>query len=249
MTEISATPLRLARRATLVGALASLAACATARPILLDRSAMGDVKRIGLPGIGFPDHPTVQVTNAVGNAFGAIGLISTAIVTSNRVDALTALIGSRGFDPREFFNRQLVERVTALRLDLTAERGRPGDGSRKEFLEAYGPASGQDAILDIFVSRYGFIASSDRDDAPYRPAVEMGVRLVQARDRSILMQDKLVMDALDVPMAQPTGPPAPFAFHTFAQITADPDRAVAGLKGALCYAAGSVCSRLGAGDA
>ncbi len=239
----------ITRRAALLVALGSLAACATAKPILLDRSAMSDVKRVGLPRVGFPDYPTVQVTNAVGNAFGAIGLISTAIVANNRIDALTALMGSRGFDGRAFFTRQLVEQVTALRLDLIAEPGEPGAGSRKQFLEAYGPALGQDAILDIFISRYGFIASSDRDDAPYRPAVELGVRLVQARDRSVLMQDRLAMDALDVPMAQPTGQPAPFAFHTFADITADPDRAVAGLKGALSYAVGSVCRRLGSNEA
>src|ERR1700712_2664845 len=95
-------------RPILLGAGGAFAACAAAKPILLDRSAMGRVRKVGLPSVGFPAYPTRPGTKAVGNHCGAIGLIATAVVDNNRVDALTALMNSRGFDARDFFTRHLV---------------------------------------------------------------------------------------------------------------------------------------------
>ena len=228
----------LPRRAVLLGSIAALVGCA-AKPILFDRTSMNAIKQVGLPTIGFPAYPTVDVVNAIGKRLGVIGLVTTAVVSNNRVDALTALMTSKGFDPRAFFKERLIERVQASGLNVVIESG---GGARHDFIERYPDA--YDATLDVVVSHYGYIAASDYDNAPYRPSAAVSMRLVQTRGRSVLMQDKVALDMLDFPLPAATGGPAIISFETFAQVTAHPDLAIAGLQGALAYAAEAVGKRL-----
>ena len=228
----------LPRRAVLLGSIAALVGCAT-KPILLDRTSMNGIKQVGLPTIGFPAFPTVDVVSPVGNAFGAIGILSTAVVRNNRIDELAALIKAQDFDPRAFITERLIARVQASGASVVVE---PGRSPRHDFIETYSDT--YDATLDVFVSHYGYIAASDLDSAPYRPSAAVSMRLVQTGSHTVLMQDQVALDMLDFPLPAENGAPAIISFKTFGQITKHPDLAIAGLKGALAYAADAVGKRL-----
>lgn len=229
------------RRAALLGGLGLLAGCA-AKPVLLDRSAMAGVKRVGLPTIGAPGSPTVQVAQPIGNSFGAIGILSTAIVRGNRESALKALLASQALDAQSCLTQAVTDDLRAQGLTVVPMAA---DSRRSSFVARADGEPTVQAILDIYISQYGFIAASDSDDAPYHPSVILAARLIGAQDRTVMMQDTVALNEIDVPLPQPNGaPPAPYAFYTFSQVTDDPVRAAMALRGALKYAADSVGKRL-----
>ena len=210
------------------------------KPVALDRTTMADVKRVGLPSTGFPNAPTIDVINGVGKQFGLVGLVTTAIVQSNRSSEVTSLMAAKGFDPHAYFEAEVADRMRNRGLAVLPLAA---DGKRQDFLTSYPSATVDDAVLDVFVSGYGFFAFSDADDSPYRPAVSLAMRLVNARDRSILMQDRLVNTGLEAPVA---GAPSatPPSFTTFSGVTDNPDLAIIALSNALAYAADAVGTRL-----
>lgn len=231
----------IARRWLLLGSAAGLAGCVT-KPVVLDRSQMAGVKRIGIPGVGFPSSPTVDVINGIGKQFGLVGLVSTGIVQSNRSDAVTELMRAQSFDPRASFTQSVVDQLQSRGLTAIAAAG---SERRSDYLDSYAALTDVDAVLDMYVFRYGFAALDDRDRSPYRPTVYLGARLVSTRDRSVLMQDKVYLNGIDAPLPQPGGgPPAPYAFETFSQVTDDPARAVSALRESLRFAAASVVERV-----
>jgi hypothetical protein len=222
-----------------LGSMGLLASCAM-KPVAVDKASMAGVKRVGLPNPGFPNSPEVAVLNGIGQQFGLIGLVSTAIVRGNRSDAVVALMASKGFDPHYYFRDKLTARLQALNIEAVPE---PAAVGRSSFLKDYAFASTDDAVLDVFVSRYGFFAFSDRDDTPYRPGVSLSMRLVSARDRSVLMQDTVLNTGIDAPVGKGTGSVPP-SFTSFSDVTGNPDLAVTSLQLALAYAADTIGSRM-----
>ena len=210
------------------------------KQVTIDRSAMAGVRRVALPTAGFPSSPSVGVINGIGKQFGAIGLISTAIVQSNRSDALAALMAKRGFDPRSVFQSALAAHLQALRLTVMAE---PADGSRSGFIKDVTVPAGDNALLDVAVRSYGFFAFSDSDSSPYRPGLSLDVRLVGA-DGSVLMQDKILNTGIDALVGKGPAAAVPPSFTTFSDVTANPELAVSALRLAFDYAADAVTDRL-----
>lgn len=241
MYDCKSYPAALPRRAAVLGSLALVAGC-VARPVAIDRASMAGVKQIALPTPGFPKSPDVAVLQGIGPQFGLIGIISTAVVRGNRSDALVALMRSKDFDARSVFENALADQLRAKRLTTVAVSASP---TRRSFVDAYPAADADDAALDVYVSSYGFFAFTDSDDSPYRPGVSLSMRLVSARDRSVLMQDQVVNSGIDAPITTPSGSGVPPAFTSFSDVTANPDLAIQALRLSLTYAAQAVGSRLG----
>ncbi len=210
------------------------------KPVTIDRATMTSIKRVGLPTTGFPTSPTVGVINGVGRQFGLIGLVSTAIVQNNRSNAVVAIMAARAFDPHAYFQDQLITRLRTNNLGVNMEAA---VSDRRDFLKDYPIDPADNATLDVYVSHYGFVAFSDRDDSPYRPAVSLGMRLVSNQDRSILMQDQLTNTGIDAPVGKGAGAVPP-SFSSFSDVTANPELGLTSLRLALDYAADSVLSRL-----
>ncbi len=107
------------------------------------------------------------------------------------------------------------------------------------------PGADRDAVLDIYVSTYGFIALSDASNMPFLPSVDLSARLVQARDRSVLMQAAVAVRGIEEPAKAPDGTSLGLgSFKNFAEIEANPGRAVACMRGALAAAADGLVRRL-----
>ena len=166
----------LPRRGFLALTLAGLAGCAS-KPIVLDRAAMSDVKRIGVPTPGFPRSVDIVVTNATSRYFGSIGQITGSIIRGNRSDAVTAMMASRGMDPRATFQTALADRLATRKLAVVPEQA---SATRNGFLPTYAGGDGRDAILDTVVPQYGFLALDDSDSSPFRPTVLVRTRLTSS---------------------------------------------------------------------
>lgn len=203
---------------------------------------MADVKRVALPGVGFPAYPSVTGLNTVADCLGLVGLVAGEVIRNNRVDALKAIMVSQSFDPQAHFSTALTDRLQARGLAIAPEAA---DGSRRDFLKTYGTGADRDAVLDIYASTYGFIALSDASGAPFRASAGVRARLIRARDRSVLMQDAVAISGIDSDAKAPDGVSLDAGeFHDFVEIEANPGRAVAGLRGALSAAADGVAKRL-----
>ena len=154
--------LSFSRRNRLIAVLPALAGCA-AKPIVLDRQSAARIKRIGLPTIGIPSSSTVSVINAVSNQLGLIGLIAGATVRSNRRDSLARLLAARSFDARALLSAALATQLADRGMTLVPFAAAP---NRSDFLAAVPDSPAYDAVLDLYVSQYGFIARSDADSGP-----------------------------------------------------------------------------------
>lgn len=233
----------LPRRGILALGLAGLAGCAVGpQPVVLDRAVMAEVKRIAVPAVGFPPRPNVRVLNTATDHFGLIGAVAGAIILNNRLKSVEAMLASRGLDSRAYFQTALAERLTAR--GLTVLPG-PADTAGGGFSQAHAVGDGRDAVLDVSVTTYGFVALNDSDGSPFRPGVGLNTVLVHARDRSVLMRDTVLIDGVAEPVLTHDGTPlgAP-TFKDFREIEADPDRAVASLRAALAAAADGVAGKL-----
>ncbi len=218
-----------------------LAGCA-AKPIAIDREAMAGIKRIAMPAVAMPANASVEVTNAVSRQFGLIGLIAGETVRNNRIDALNNIVAARGLLPNSYLADAVRQRLEARQIEIVPEAA---PDARRTFLNAYPPASSRDAVLDIVISQYGFVALSDADMDHYKPVVRVAVRLVSARDASVLMQDSVYVSGISntarTPDGQSVGTPD---FATFTEIEHEPDRAVTCLRLALLAAADGIVARL-----
>lgn len=214
----------LSRRNVLLAVVPALAGC-VAKPIILDRQAAANIKRIGLPTIGMPTSPTVTVINAVSNQLGVIGLIAGATVRSNRRDALSRILASRGFDARSLLSAALTTQLTARGMTLVPF---PVDPNRSDFLASVPASPAYDAVLDLYVSEYGFVALSDADADPYRATIQTPVRLVATPGRDILMKDSITISSSDTTATAPKK----LTFSSFSDIENDPAAGVAALSAA-----------------
>lgn len=220
------------RGAVLVGML-SLAGCATA-PIVFDRTNLANVQRMGVLAPGFPERPNVAVLPPTN---GALFLLVGAVQESNRSREFADFVVGAKSDPEAEFSKALV---ACLRDAGVQPSVLPADARRASLLKGYGLAGGQgvDAVLDVVVTRYGYYAVTNA--APFRPSVTMEARLVDARSRSVLMQDTINM--VNVTPADPTVTAA--SFQGYSDIAANPDGAVRALQSAMGAAASTVCKRL-----
>ncbi len=89
-----------------------------------------------------------------------------------------------------------------------------------------------DAYLDLVMSGYGYIAAGIASGTPYRPIVVTQVRLVSARDSSVLMEDVVYYNRLNssIETTNVTISPDPaYSFPDFSDLENDPNRTVEGL--------------------
>ena len=208
------------RRSLLISAPALLVACASTGPIPLDRQAFAGVKRIAIPAIGTPSQLIVQVTNPYSKNFGILGRIASNAADDSRVNTLAKILSAQGFDPGTVLQAALKQRLIA--------RG-------------FTPAQQQsDASFDITITQYGFVASGDTSDQPFRPTVTLAVQLARTNDGTILLRDTVAIGGAEVRDGSRSGA----TFDTFVSMENDPARVAASLRQAFAAAADRVIESL-----
>lgn len=223
-------PHAVSRRTLLIGA-ATLAGCASTGPVALDRQALASVRRVAVPTPGIPAQPTVEVVNGVPGQLGVLGLIAGDAAHNRRVEVLGNLLDAQGLHASDTLQRALLDRLRARGFGPVPQSADP---ARQAFLSADPADPAHDATLDVYITRYGFVALSEASNEPYRPTVGLAVRLTRASDAAVLLRDAITIS--DV-----AGAPT---FGSFVGIENDPARAAASLRQAFATAADRVVQRL-----
>jgi ABC-type glycerol-3-phosphate transport system substrate-binding protein len=229
--------MRLVRMlAALAAAVVVLAGCVGKPGIPFDRTA-SQVKTIGIITPRVPPRPTVALASTVGQSFGLIGAMIDAGMQSDRESRLTAAIEPLGESAPEKFMAVLTADLLAQGYTLkTIEYPR----EIQDFVDKY-PTDNQppvDAYLDL-VTVYGYAAAGISSSSPYRPLFAVSVKMVSAKDQSVLMQEDIVYNLIRRPrglFGDPqkhtitVSPDPAFQFSNFDALIADPTIAMRGMQ-------------------
>lgn len=229
------------RLAAIAAAGLLLCSCASQPEIPFDKSQASNIKTIGVLTPSMPEKPEIWLASDVGQSFGLIGALVDAGMQANRDSAFWKSIDGDKNPPRAAFlnalSASLHDRGFAVKQIAVH---RPDD----KFLNTY-PKSGDgvDAYLDIVFSgtNYGYVAAGIGKSTPYRPYVYVNCRLVRASDGTILMQDIVLDNSVNVPKDVVTVSANPdYAFTNFDDLNGDPNKAVAGMDDAFRRTADSI---------
>ena len=180
-----------ARLSSILVSALLLGSCASVPPPqAFEHSAHGSVKRVCLVPPGVPDQIQVTITNPIGEGFGVVGTLIESRRSAAASTEVTAVVSQARYDLRAALTDAVSNAVrkagfTVTRLDAT----RPKKEEAK-FLSEYPQRPQVDAYLDVYAPYVGFQAPQSSVD--YRPRIELLVRLVSAKDGTILFQHHLV---------------------------------------------------------
>jgi len=217
--------------AALAVAAMLLAGCAKLQEIPYDHASAGQIHSIGILTPRAPEHPSVILASTVGQSFGLVGALIDAGLQSSRESNFTAMLQQQSFSEQDCFVASLTEALQAqgYTVSMVPVVRDPKGG----FLVKYpiGPDPQADAYLDLVIGFYGYIAAGVVGDTPYRPHFAVAVRLVNARDGSVLMQDAVFYNPIRNPSNAVTIAPDPaLRYGTFDALMADPPGAITGLR-------------------
>jgi len=220
-------------RAVLALAMLSvLTACAAKPAIPFDSSQASRIKTIGVLTPDMPSGPSAILASTPGQSFGLVGALIDAGLQASRESDLKTLLNGKQFTPHD---RLMTGIKTALEAqgyeirNVTTTRAERG-----EFLKSYPTSNPEsvDAYLDIVLGYYGYSAAGITGATPYRPALLTKVRLVNASDGRVLMEDIVYYNRIFTAVETNNvtiAPDTAYSFPGFSDLTRNPDRVVEGL--------------------
>ncbi|MGQ0621040.1 MAG: hypothetical protein ACT4QA_14160 [Panacagrimonas sp.] len=210
----------------------ALAACAAPRHRPYDPAVRTQIRSIGVLTPAVTDKVSVRLMVHPGESFGVVGMLVAEGEMSGKTNEFTRVLGERGFRTKPEFRADLLTSLGAAGYALSAiDVFRPI--GQYGFLERYPADDGSvDAYLDLNSPLIGYTAAGY--DTPYRPTVQLGVRLVRAKDHKVLYQDTISYNAFgDGDGAITLMATREFEFNAFEDLIAGPVRAVDGLREAM----------------
>lgn len=223
---------RIGQAVLLTALMTLLVACAGKPGIPYDRQASSYVKRIGIAGPVFPEGASVQLAASAGASFGLIGALVDAGIQDGRENRFDKVVKAQNFDARNTFVEGLTAALAAQGYEVAFIT--PKRESKTDFAKTYTNVAAKpvDAYLDVVVYDYGYM--SPGYSAPYRPSVRTKVRLVSARDNSVLMEDRVDFNpAYRTEKAVVVAPDPAVSFQSSDDLTGNGPQAVKALGDAL----------------
>lgn len=214
------------------------------RPEIPFEKAANDIKTIGILTPGTPNGPAVVLATSVGRSFGLIGALVDAGMTASRDSQFEDELKRQNFVFDDAVVKSLSDHLTAAGYVVSTI---PAKRSATDFVKSYPKADDTkvDAYLDVYYGGYGYIAAGIGSTTPYRPGIALRVRLVRARDASVLMEDSIVYNPINTPVDTVTVAPNPDdLFVDFDALKADPEHAVKGLYNAIDLTSDTVAKLL-----
>lgn len=224
-------------------ALAFIVVGCTAIPeVPYDRMTAGNIKTIGILDPSIPQDASVILATSPGQSFGLVGALVDASLQENRERSFKKMVQAQNFSARDTFMSRLTQRLemngyTTAKVSAT----RPGSN----FFSKYPSEMNVDALLDLVVENYGYIAAGVGQSAPYRPRFAAKIRLVRASDSTVLMQDTVIYNAYETYANEAKGvvtiaPNGNYAYPDFNSMEANPEQAVTGLQDAINQSADAI---------
>jgi hypothetical protein len=192
------------------------------------------------------------IFNNVGNNFGLLGLLITEANRNGKETALQKIVASSDFNQfellKQHFTKEMADRGYQL-IWPNPLTEKPDASKRDTWMlrKNYGAISNADAQLDLGVTFVGYAAAGNGKSQPYRPTLNMGVRLVSADGKKVLMQDQLLHhNVTNSGTAIIVEPAREFSFPNFKDIKAADQKAVDGLRVAVQASAKALAEQFGA---
>ncbi|MBS0366062.1 MAG: hypothetical protein JSR67_09590 [Proteobacteria bacterium] len=184
---------RSTRRPSLFGSAAVLAvmlsACASFPTQELDKASNTSLHVIAVAPIGMPDKPMVTIVNAVGNSFGLIGAVVEAARASNASNEAVNELASGGLAYKAQLPADIESSLKAAGFEVQMLQGARAANQTASFLTTLPAAPGADAVLDLYVSYFGYEAAGAQ--SAYRPAVHLEARLLDAKTQKVIFADQI----------------------------------------------------------
>jgi hypothetical protein len=237
--------LRAFSRAIALAAAVFVAACANNAEIPLDRRATAATKHIGLITLQFPPHPSIVLASTVGQSFGLVGALVDETMAAGREEVFETLAKEQAFDAKLEFETHLVAALAARGYTVTpvaVKRWKTADFFADYSSDGHEPV---DAYLDVVVLNWGYTAAGIGSSTPYRPRAIAIVRLVSAKDSSILMKDTVIYNPFQSNLPAVTIAPDPaFTFTDWDTFKAQAPLAIRGSAVSLDQTADSIAGLL-----
>lgn len=192
-------------------------------------------------GLAFLNHP--------GASFGLIGgLVAASDITSKR-KRLEEITNAAGLEHvaifRAEFEKAMAERGYSVQwpepLIQQGKVARDAWGLRK----AYGEVQGADAQLDLGLVFAGYATSGASDNSPYRPAVHVVARLMDASGKTNLFTDVVTYNNItNIATAITINPDPAYAYADFKTLEAAGPEVAKGLELALQATAARVAEQM-----
>jgi hypothetical protein len=220
-----------------------LSACQTLPQVPFDRTAAGPIASIAVLTPAASTNAEIIIATTPGMSLGLVGALIEVGMRDNRMAEFAKVAASKNFSGPDRVVQHTIEALKSAGYAANASAV-----SRKEmsFLKQY-PSSADvpgDAFLDITMY-YGYLADSIVE--PYRPWVIVDCKLVRASDKATLMQRTITYNNTLWRVSKQSvsiTPDPEYEFDDFDALTADPDRAIAGLDKAIAQVAGTIGTML-----
>lgn len=143
-----------------------------------------------------PVKMQVWLMNSPAASFGLIGALVAAGNEKSRETDMRNVYAPAHFDPLNYFKQQLTSDMSARGYKLVwdnvhADHGQIQRG-RYHFRKSYAPAKDADAILDVEMPYFGYVAAGVGKSSPYRPTVSLNVEMLSRDAKVTLFRDYYV---------------------------------------------------------
>ncbi len=172
--------------------------CKTLPQQSFNREANASIKQIKVLSIRKQDL-RLFVLNHPGYNFGLIGMLVTEANRAGKENWLQDTATASGFDHYALFRTALDAAMAEKGYELQWHEPMLDEGGRRikrssdtGGLRVHYPKVEADAQLDISLSYVGYAAAGTGAGEPYRPTVEMMVRLMDSTGKEVLFVDQIV---------------------------------------------------------
>ena len=231
------------RNAALVLAVALLSGCAqkyVGKPMI---TMAEPIKSLSVAQDIAPEAMSASEAASVGSNFGLLGALVDAGVESSRQKALSEALAAADFDAEKAIGEALVGALGAKGIQTQLLNG-PNRAKREFLLKYPGAGAGSQAYLDIVVLNYGY--SSAGNNETWRPTVDALVRLVDASNNKVLMENRIAYNSIAAPVGVITITPNPkYGYFNRDHMIANKGELAEGLKDAFKQVAETAAKLIG----
>lgn len=228
---------------------ALVSGCATPLPKqqAYDRAGHAQVKTIHVMPMSKVETQ-VLLLNSPAASFGLLGALFATGQAQSRQERLMAIYAGDPLNPREYFRAELTKDLEARGYAVVwPSLGEP-TGIKHDNVglhDKYSPIGDADAILDVNLNFFGFVAGGVGHQSPYRPTASMAARLMSADGKQTYFTDYFAYNNIfNSRIAVAIEPDPQYAYPGFGDIERAGKSSEAGLKLALSQLAQKMASEL-----
>jgi hypothetical protein len=237
-------------RIVVILAALALTGCGTMKQQSFNRAVNPEVKTIQV--LPMPQaNVRLFIFNNVANNFGLLGLLVGEANRNGKETTLQKMVAASDFNQFEMFKTTFTAEMSERGYVLVwpeplTEKSNASKRDNWMLRKRYGSITGSNAQLDLGITFVGYAAAGNGKSQPYRPTLNMGVRLVSSDGKKVLMQDQLLHhNVTGAATAIVIEPAREYSYPNFDDLKAADQKAIEGLKIAVQASAKALAQQFG----